>query len=104
MVLTFLLLVLWPLPMHGAAGVFGKGGFTTWVALEIVWALLGGIVIIVLPVWETVRAFVQAKKNVESIAEKADASATLKNGMTLTIDITAEKQAAAKATSNTVDI
>merc|ERR1740138_976443 len=83
-VLTFLLLVLWPLPMHGAAGVFGKGGFTTWVALEIVWALLGGIVIIVLPVWETVRAFVQAKKNVESISEKADASATLKNGMTLT--------------------
>jgi len=97
-VLTFLLLVLWPLPMHGAAGVFGKGGFTAWVSLEIVWALIGGIVIIVLPVWETVRAFVLAKKTVANIAEKADASATLKNGMTLTIDITAEKQTAAKET------
>merc|ERR1719310_745522 len=48
-VLTFILLVLWPLPMHGGAGVFSEGGFTIWVVLEILWAIIGGAVIIVLP-------------------------------------------------------
>jgi hypothetical protein len=83
--LTFILLVLWPLPMHGAAGVFGKAGFGTWVGLEMVWALVGGIVIITLPVYETVRSFKQAKKEFEAVG-KAELTATIKNGMTLKID------------------
>ena len=62
LVLTFVLLVLWPLPMHGAAGVFGKGGFTFWVVLQIGWALVGGIVIVTLPVYETVKSFKEAIK------------------------------------------
>jgi len=59
--LTFILLVLWPIPMHFGAGVFSKGGFTVWVTLEMVWAILGGIVIISLPVFETVVSFRKAK-------------------------------------------
>merc|ERR1719386_399646 len=61
-VLTFILLVLWPLPMHWGAGVFSKGGFTVWVTLEMVWAIIGGIVIISLPVYETVVSFRKARK------------------------------------------
>jgi len=61
-VLTLILLVLWPLPMHAGAGVFGKGGFTFWIAVEIIWAVVGGIVIIGLPVYETVQSFRVAQK------------------------------------------
>jgi len=60
-ILTLVLLVLWPIPMHAATGVFGKGGFTMWVTLEMIWALLGGIVIIGLPLYETYASFKQAK-------------------------------------------
>lgn len=60
-ILTIVLLILWPLPMHAATGVFGKGGFTIWVTLEMIWALVGGIVIIGLPVHETFQSFRQAK-------------------------------------------
>eukprot|EP00971_Amphidinium_carterae_P029787 586255-Amphidinium_carterae.1 len=60
-VLTVILLVLWPLPMHGAAGVFSEGGFTIWVTLELVWAIIGGIVIVGLPVYETIVGVIQEK-------------------------------------------
>lgn len=60
-VLTVVLLILWPLPMHAATGVFGKGGFTIWVTLEMIWALIGGIVIIGLPIYETFQSFRQAQ-------------------------------------------
>mmetsp|Transcript_89402 Transcript_89402/g.278172 ORF Transcript_89402/g.278172 Transcript_89402/m.278172 type:complete len:879 (+) Transcript_89402:65-2701(+) len=62
-ILTFILLILWPLPMHGSAKVFSEGGFTTWVVLEIIWALIGAVVIIFLPILETVRDFMKAKKD-----------------------------------------
>lgn len=61
-VLTLVLLVLWPIPMHFGTGVFGKGGFTFWVTLEMIWAIVGGIVIIGLPIYETVVSFKQASK------------------------------------------
>merc|ERR1712232_926138 len=82
-VLTLVLLVLWPIPMHAAAGVFSKGGFSFWVVLEIAWALIGGIVIITLPVYETVKSFILAKKQKDSIDAATDA--TLSNGSLLTI-------------------
>lgn len=68
--LTIVLLVLWPLPLHWAAGVFGKGGFTFWVTLEMIWAIVGGIVIIGLPIYETVMALKQGKQ--EQISKTAD--------------------------------
>jgi hypothetical protein len=48
-ILTVVLLVPWPLPLHHCAGVFSKGGCTAWVTLEMVWAIVGGIVITCLP-------------------------------------------------------
>merc|ERR1719478_2131894 len=68
-VLTVVLLVLWPIPMHFGAGVFSKTGFTVWVTLEMVWAIIGGIVIISLPVYETVVSFKKAKQ--EKVAREA---------------------------------
>jgi hypothetical protein len=82
-VLTFILLVLWPPPMHGGAGVFSEGGFTVWVVLEIVWAMIGGVVIIVLPAVEIVMTFTKAKKEFQSAA---DQTAALKNGQQLSIE------------------
>jgi len=73
-VLTIILLVLWPLPMHGAAGVFSKGGFTVWIVLEILWAVVGGIVIIGLPVFETVQSIRQARKTIASQGQATSAS------------------------------
>jgi len=86
LVLTFVLIILWPIPMHAGAGVFSSGGFATWVGLEITWALLGGMVIIALPVYETIRAFLKAKKKAD--AERlSTGAATLKSGLVLVIDV-----------------
>merc|ERR1711881_528782 len=56
-ILTILLLVLWPIPMHVGTGVLSEGGFGAWVAVEIIWALVGGLVIIIMPLIELVRTF-----------------------------------------------
>lgn len=90
LVLTFVLLVLWPLPMHGAAGVFGKGGFTFWVVLQIGWALVGGIVIVTLPVYETVKSFKEAIKLKTDMMEH-EASPVLQDGSTLQIELSGPK-------------
>jgi MFS family permease len=60
-VLTFILLVLWPLPLH-AGGVFSVGGFSFWVVLQFLWAIIGGAVIIILPGYELVRTFMGKDK------------------------------------------
>jgi len=82
-VLTIVLLVLWPIPMHTTTGVFSKGGFTVWVVLEIVWALIGGIVIITLPLYETVKSFIAAKRQKDAIDSAT--SAILSDGTQLSI-------------------
>merc|ERR1719159_1969825 len=55
--LTVFLLVLWPIPMHIGTGVLSESGFSTWVAFEILWALLGAIIIIIMPLIELIRTF-----------------------------------------------
>merc|ERR1712159_797048 len=85
-VLTFILIILWPLPMYAAAGVFSEGGFTTWVTLEIIWALIAGLVIIILPAFETIQDFLRAKKLHEN-SQRASFSMELKNGTTLSITV-----------------
>merc|ERR1719326_2744598 len=62
--LTIFLLVLWPIPMHTATGVLSESGFSTWVAFEILWALLGAIIIIVMPLIELIRTFTGKDKAV----------------------------------------
>merc|ERR550537_1643139 len=56
-ILTILLLVLWPIPMHVGTGVLSEGGFGAWVAVEIIWALIGAIIIIIMPLVELCRTF-----------------------------------------------
>merc|ERR1719324_577870 len=80
-VLTFVLLVLWPLPMHGGSGVFSEGGFTIWVVLEILWAVIAGLVIIILPGVEMVMTFMKAKK--EAASRSSSEKVVLKNGTSL---------------------
>merc|ERR1719421_2165764 len=63
-ILTVILLVLWPIPMHVSTGVLGEGSFGAWVVVEIIWALLGGIVIIVLPLIELIKTFTGKDKAV----------------------------------------
>merc|ERR1712072_585411 len=78
-ILTFILVILWPLPMHIGGGVFNEGGLAVWVVLEILWAVIGGVVITVLPVYETLRDLKEAKK----VLDMATTSRTLKNGGTI---------------------
>merc|ERR1719214_361139 len=56
-ILTIILLVLWPIPMHVGTGVFSEGGFSAWVAVEMIWAIVGAIVIIIAPGVELCRTF-----------------------------------------------
>merc|ERR1719460_1973656 len=56
-VLTVVLLVLWPIPMHTATGVLTEGSFGAWVAVEMIWAIVGAIVIIIMPLIELCRTF-----------------------------------------------
>jgi len=89
-ILTFILLVLWPLPMHYGGGVFSEGGFSVWVALEMIWAIVGGIVIIGLPVYETIKGFGIAKKEkAERDAKMGSGTAELSDGSVLKIAVSA---------------
>merc|ERR1719301_450130 len=55
--LTIFLLVLWPIPMHVSTGVLSESGFGTWVAFEMIWAILGAIIIIIMPLIELIKTF-----------------------------------------------
>jgi len=79
-ILTVILIILWPFPMMWGLGTFGKGRFTSWVVVEIMWALIGGITIIGLPAVETIRDFSTAKKVIKGASKK------LKNGMVITVE------------------
>jgi hypothetical protein len=80
--LTFVLIILWPLPMHFGGGVFSQGGFTFWVILEMVWAVSGGIVIIVLPAYETLRDMRESRKQLMM----ATSERRLRNGNTISCE------------------
>jgi hypothetical protein len=41
---------LWPIPQHLSGGVFEPWGFTVWIFSAFIWGIVGGIVIIVLPI------------------------------------------------------
>merc|ERR1719413_104429 len=72
-VLTVILLVVWPIPMHLGGGVFSEGGFTVWVALEMIWAIIGAIIIIFMPAFELIRTLTGKDK----VISKADVDADI---------------------------
>ncbi|KAJ1554108.1 hypothetical protein HK096_004985, partial [Nowakowskiella sp. JEL0078] len=52
-VLTVVLILIWPLPMFFSKYVFSEGFFTGWVAFGMAWAILASIVVIFLPIVES---------------------------------------------------
>jgi len=78
--LTVILLIVWPIPMHLWGGVLSKGGFTFWVVIEFVWAIIGGAVIIILPGYELVRGFMGKDKLVVSDAKGLNLSINMSGG------------------------
>eukprot|EP01052_Picozoa_sp_SAG31_P035673 SAG31_NODE_4338_length_3342_cov_2.360469_1_plen_184_part_00 len=63
-VLTAILVVIWPTIMWFFGGVLGFAGFAIWVGTAVVWALVGAVVIILLPPIELQRAIYRRKKEV----------------------------------------
>merc|ERR1719240_825912 len=53
-VMTFLMIFLWPAPMHLWSGVFSESGFTVWIVLMMLWLMAAGVSIVVLPVYELI--------------------------------------------------
>jgi hypothetical protein len=92
--LTFILIIAWPFPMMWGLGAFGKGRFTSWVVVEILWAVIGGVVIIGLPLYETAKDFMAAKKT------KVVSSKKLKNGASLAISVQEGKSPVMQAPAN----
>jgi Na+/proline symporter len=62
--LTIILLVLWPIPMHVSTGVLTEGSFGAWVVVEMIWAIVGAVVIILMPLIELIRTFTGKDKAV----------------------------------------
>jgi len=76
-ILTIILLVLWPIPQHVGGGVMGEGSFGAWVAVEMIWAIIGAAVIIIMPLIELVQTFTGKDKAVfkEGAALKVEVKA-----------------------------
>mmetsp|Transcript_16670 Transcript_16670/g.27575 ORF Transcript_16670/g.27575 Transcript_16670/m.27575 type:complete len:689 (+) Transcript_16670:141-2207(+) len=60
--MTICLVILWPVPMYTTHYIFSSGFFTFWVIVSIIWALIAGAVVIILPLWESRGAFVKLYK------------------------------------------
>lgn len=59
--LTFFLIILWPVPQHLSGGVFEPWGFTVWVGAAFIWGILGGLVIVILPIMDFLKKPAPAK-------------------------------------------
>ncbi|KAJ7202052.1 urea transporter [Mycena pura] len=51
--LLLVLIILIPLPLFFASTIYGKGGYTAWVAIGIVWTLLSAFTVVLYPLWES---------------------------------------------------
>ena len=58
--LTLFLVVLWPIPQHFSGGVFEPWGFSVWIASAFIWGIVGGLVIIIMPIVDFMK---QGKKS-----------------------------------------
>ena len=59
--LTFFLIILWPVPQHLSGGVFEPWGFTVWVGAAFVWGIIGGLVIVIMPIMDFLKKPAPAK-------------------------------------------
>ena len=51
-IMTLILLVLWPMPMFGSGYVFSKGFFTGWVVVGMIWIFFAVGSVGIFPLWE----------------------------------------------------
>jgi hypothetical protein len=65
--LTFILIVMWPIPMY-FAGVFSSMGFMLWTVTSILWILVAAVVILALPLYEIYTGYVAAKVIADALA------------------------------------
>lgn len=52
LILTIVLLVLWPMPMYGTGYIFSKKFFTAWVVVGIIWLFFSMACVGLFPLWE----------------------------------------------------
>jgi hypothetical protein len=75
--LTFILIVMWPIPMY-FAGVFSSMGFTLWSITSILWIIAAAFIILAVPVWEIYSGYIAAKAIADALAN-ADQKDILNN-------------------------
>ncbi|KAJ1549705.1 hypothetical protein HK405_002620, partial [Cladochytrium tenue] len=63
-VLTVVLIIIWPIPMFAANYVFSKGFFIGWVVFGLIWSLIAAATVIFLPIWESRDSVVHFAKGV----------------------------------------
>ncbi|KAI0674267.1 urea transporter [Trametes maxima] len=51
--LTFIFLIIVPLPLFFAQTVYGVGGLTAWVVIGMIWAFFSALAVVVYPLWES---------------------------------------------------
>merc|ERR1719240_1811209 len=106
-VMTFLMIFLWPAPMHLWSGVFSESGFTVWIVLMMLWLMAAGVSIVVLPVYELITSSNFYKNQTDiaklkpGVAHKAVEEGNGDNGDKEDIHKEAgKKESAAEATKN----
>jgi Na+/proline symporter len=60
-VLTVFLVILWPLPQHVSGGIFEPWGFSVWIGAAFLWGIIGGLVIIIMPIMDFMKKPASAK-------------------------------------------
>ncbi|CAG8741984.1 14268_t:CDS:2, partial [Ambispora leptoticha] len=63
-ILTIILVILWPLPMYFSRYVFSRPFFTFWVAISMIWAICGAIAVAIFPVVEARQSIFRVIKGV----------------------------------------
>jgi len=63
-VMTFILLVLWPFPMYGTSYIFSKKFFTGWVAVGILWLFFSAFCVGLYPLWEGRHAMLHTTRSI----------------------------------------
>ncbi|KAF7299220.1 Urea transporter [Mycena indigotica] len=51
--LLLVLIILIPLPLFFASTIYGKGGYTAWVVIGIIWTFLSAFSVVLYPLWES---------------------------------------------------
>jgi len=57
-VLTIILVIIWPLPMYFSRYVFSVPFFTFWVAISMIWAIMSTLAVAIYPLYESRRSIV----------------------------------------------